>query len=91
MTVQQPCWSCAKACGGCAWSAKFEPVPGWDAKESTIKYNDGTPKTPKIRNVRSYIIKSCPEYEPDGKASAVKDIPSDVMLEALKAIRRICE
>lgn len=83
----QPCWSCAKACGGCRWSAKFEPVPGWDAEESTIKYNDGTPKAPKIRNVRSYIIKSCPEYEHDGK-SLPDGIPHDVLKEALEAIRR---
>lgn len=25
----QPCWDCINACGGCLWSAKGEPVPGW--------------------------------------------------------------
>lgn len=32
---KQLCWTCANACGGCEWSARFEPVPGWDAIATT--------------------------------------------------------
>ena len=27
------CFDCQLAIGGCEWSAKFEPVPGWTAEE----------------------------------------------------------
>lgn len=44
------CWRCNKACiRGCSWAARFEPVPGWDAKP----------------NGRSYHVDACPEFEPD--------------------------
>lgn len=32
---QQLCWNCANVYGGCEWSARFEPVPGWDAIATT--------------------------------------------------------
>lgn len=31
----QLCWDCANACGGCNWSARYEPVHGWDAIATT--------------------------------------------------------
>lgn len=44
------CWRCEKACiRGCSWAARFEPVPGWDAKP----------------NGKSYQVNACPEFEPD--------------------------
>ena len=32
---QTLCWDCAKSCGGCSWSARFEPVPGWVTEKTT--------------------------------------------------------
>ena len=49
---EQPCWTCAKAYGGCSWSRAFVPVEGWEAKPSKT-HEDG------------YRIKMCPEYECD--------------------------
>lgn len=43
----QLCWTCAKACGGCAWSRRFDPVPGWKAERTRMGYS----------------ILACPEYE----------------------------
>ncbi len=37
----QPCWDCINACGGCSWSAKGEPVPGWKAEPAIVP---GRPK-----------------------------------------------
>jgi hypothetical protein len=50
------CWGCAKACAGCSWSKNLTPVPGWEAVESDAKYKSFD---------KSYIVLSCPEYEPD--------------------------
>lgn len=54
----QPCWDCAKACGGCVWSEKFQPIPGWVATERPMSYNGKTKAT-------SYAIQYCPEFEPE--------------------------
>lgn len=58
----QPCWTCKKCYGGCSWSRKFEPVPGWDATPT----NKGTPGNGTGNYYESYDIHSCPEYENDG-------------------------
>lgn len=58
-TKNQLCWSCAKACGGCPWSDRFEPVPGWDATPCRRVYRDAAVGT---RYIDSYIIRGCPEY-----------------------------
>ena len=50
----QPCWTCARACGGCCWSRDFKPVPGWIAKKTFIPGNGDL--------AESYKIISCPEY-----------------------------
>ncbi len=58
----QPCWSCTKACGGCAWTEvdpqtgkiRFEPIPGWDAE--TVFYRNGygtTGRLSKSKHARS--------------------------------------
>ena len=75
MPEQNPCESCRKAIGGCAWSDKFEPVKGWKAKKVKLKLHTGADTT-------SYIIKECPEYEPDGK---LKDLNFDGMIRLLNA------
>lgn len=52
------CFMCAKACGNCAWSRSFEPVPSWKAKPTKIKFSRG-----KMRyEVDSYWIVWCPEF-----------------------------
>lgn len=56
---QQLCWSCAKACGGCPWSDRFEPVQGWDAESCRRVYRDAAVGT---RYIDSYTIRECPEY-----------------------------
>ena len=51
----QPCCTCKKFAGGCAWSARFEPVKGWDAVPTRI--NQGGVMSD------SYMIINCPEYD----------------------------
>lgn len=56
------CFDCARACGGCSWSARFEPVPGWTAEPVQIKYynkSDGPLFTD------TYSITACPLFTPD--------------------------
>lgn len=57
---KQLCWDCANACGGCEWSDRLEPVPGWDATptQRVLKYRrkGGT------RVEASYIIRFCPKF-----------------------------
>lgn len=55
----QICWSCAKACGGCSWSADFTPVKGWKAEPSIIYYNGN--------KIPSYKILECPQYKEDSR------------------------
>lgn len=67
--TQTICWLCRKAAGHCCWSAadhtkdgrpiRFEPVPGWTAI-----------RTPgmKGRKSESYLVISCPEFEPDERS-----------------------
>lgn len=52
---KQPCWDCANACGGCEWSDRLEPVPGWDATH-TQRVRGGT------RIEASFAIHSCPKF-----------------------------
>lgn len=63
----QLCWTCKKACGGCSWSSRFEPVPGWTAVAVAMRYRDG-----KTRDVDTYSITACPEYEEDARAVAME-------------------
>ncbi len=59
----QPCWDCANACGGCPWSAKFQPVPGWDAEPVIIRnhLNRGEENF----SAKSYKIYACPQFRAD--------------------------
>ena len=56
----QPCWTCVNYNGGCPWSARFEPVPGWDADPVQKSGNNTNPP------IDTYDIKSCPMYVNDG-------------------------
>ena len=58
----QLCWLCTKACGGCCWSDRGEPVPGWDAKKKLQPAACGGNK------ITTYAITGCPEYDPDHRA-----------------------
>ena len=52
---EQPCCTCKKAVFGCSWSRNFKPVEGWEAIPTIITHGD--------RQMGSYQILNCPEYE----------------------------
>lgn len=58
------CWNCCKATGNCSWSKNFTPIDGWKAKKTILNLGysaySGRPK-----KAVSYIVKQCPEFEPD--------------------------
>ena len=61
-TSQQLCWGCRKACGGCRWSSRGKPVPGWTA--TPMRRNAGTNKgVPVIMD--TYRITACPQFVAD--------------------------
>ena len=50
------CWRCIKSANnGCSWSERFEPVEGWTAVPTKIKFCDYTDD--------SYRVIDCPEFE----------------------------
>lgn len=51
------CWNCKNATGGCCWSAKFEPVPGWTAEPTKVNVNNGGE-----RYYKSFNVTDCPEF-----------------------------
>ncbi len=68
------CWYCRNACPdreedntrGCSWSRHFEPVEGWVAIQTKLKYYyrlDPRHKRTKFDDT-SYVVKSCPLFEP---------------------------
>lgn len=57
---QQLCWKCANACGGCPWSARFQPVPGWLAEPVIIKSHMDC--GPDGFMAKSYKIYFCPQF-----------------------------
>lgn len=57
------CFDCKKACGGCSWSERFEPVPGWKAKKVVQK----SIINKKVRVCDTYQIAACPLFERDEK------------------------
>lgn len=58
----QLCWTCARACGGCSWSADFTPVKGWTAKKVTMYVDRGEYET---HRTETYKITACPLYKDD--------------------------
>lgn len=67
--TMQPCWSCKKYAGGCSWTRKFEPIPGWDAVP-TVKSGSCRGNGVKYAAIETYEIRHCPEYEDDGTDNA---------------------
>lgn len=63
---QTLCWRCENCLGGCSWSEKFEPVEGWNAERTVIKYfNIETP---------SFLVRGCPLFiEDDGEREYIND------------------
>ena len=59
MTKHTLCWECAKACGRCAWSREFKPVPGWVAQPTIINNNALRYKG---RYTPSFHVIECPEF-----------------------------
>lgn len=59
----QPCWDCANAYGGCSWSAKGEPVPGWKAEPVIIRNNLN--RDPDDFSAKSFKIYACPLFRAD--------------------------
>ena len=63
------CFDCARACGGCSWSAvdpetgkvRFEPVPGWTATPISINSRDRRG----VHQTQSYHITACPLFVDD--------------------------
>lgn len=65
--VDTLCWKCENAVNGrkCPWARDFTPVEGWEAEPDLVWYN-----TPLVGGMvkheqPSYIVKSCPLFEPD--------------------------
>ena len=63
---QALCWRCKNCFGGCSWSESFEPVEGWNAERTIIKYfNIETP---------SFLVRDCPLFAvDDGEREYVSD------------------
>ena len=51
------CWDCMNANGRCSWSQRLEPVKGWTAEPTIIRYAG------KIDS--SYAVKACPMFIKD--------------------------
>ena len=70
------CWSCARFCGQCSWSARFEPIAGWSAEEGSLtRQYGGTLKT--------YTVLQCPLYERDSEEDGNRRIESHAIAKAL--------
>ena len=70
------CWSCARFCGQCSWSARFEPVKGWKARKDILgrQYGD---------EMVTYTVEKCPLYDKDSEDQGLTRIQKDVVAEAL--------
>lgn len=62
---RQPCWDCGNACGGCSWSARGEPVPGWDATPTSRVLKVGGKGKNRTRVETSFVIHTCPKFRRD--------------------------
>lgn len=56
VTTDTLCWSCERACGGCAWSCNLTPIPDWQATPTKIQDSE--------HSYESYLVHSCPLYKP---------------------------
>ena len=72
--VPQLCISCARAVCFCSWSARLEPVPGWDAVETKNGSDGGT----------SFLILACPEYIKDAPTPEGRMMQRKMLMEELE-------
>lgn len=76
--VQQKCWKCKKAVGGCSWSDRGVPVKNWRAEKTVIKENEG--------NLDSYLILECPEFVKDEPREQAREDAFLNMVELAKEV-----
>lgn len=81
------CWDCAKAVGGkCPWASRAEPVEGWRARKTRIKFHQwGT-----VIYDKSYVVYYCPLFERDALNGGMKKLPLGGGVGHGKNLRR-CE
>lgn len=58
------CWDCANCVGGCSWSSKGQPVEGWRARPTKIRFSGET--------TDSFIVYHCPKFERDAENGGMK-------------------
>jgi hypothetical protein len=57
------CWHCSKSCtSGCNWSARFQPVDGWEAEPTMVG------------EVGSVLVRYCPEFAYEDRAARRWDL-----------------
>lgn len=69
------CQICAQTIGTCSWERDFTPVPGWEAKPTTVLMQSGVREP-------SYRVLNCPLYVPPGKgrvAEGGRDAPRPIL------------
>ena len=66
------CWKCKNAVNGCCWAKKFEPVPGWVAEPTKIKYLVSENAVHSITELDSFKVIKCPEFESDFDLARMK-------------------
>ncbi len=74
------CWKCARACGGCSWSARFEPVDGWVAKRTNLKCYS--------YESESYDVRKCPLFEYEYKRKCKHIYPDGARALAVAVLYR---
>jgi len=61
---QTICWDCRNAVpgpeAGCSWSRRWQPVEGWDAEETWVRYGA-------YGSQKSYRVLECPEFEEESR------------------------
>lgn len=63
------CWDCANATNGnaCPWVESFDPVPGWWARPTVVKFFR--------ENTDSYQVVKCPLFVRDAESGGRKKMP----------------
>lgn len=64
MKQQSLCELCERSCGLCSWSAYLVPIKDWKAQRCDVKGNKG-------RMIESYIVLSCPYFEPPSPRKSI--------------------
>jgi len=62
------CWDCANATNNrCSWVDRGEPVEGWRARKTTIRFSG--------EETKSYCVHYCPLFERDAERGGLKKLP----------------